>query len=90
MTERVRSRVQAAKMDFLQKVEDLSLLDKVKSTDIRQSLNIEPLLLRLEQWQLCWYGHVTRMSHERRAKQLKQLMDLLPRGLEPRGQLRTS
>ena len=38
MTKRVRSRVQAAEMFFLRKVIGLSLLDKVKSTDIRQSL----------------------------------------------------
>ena len=43
MTERVRSRVQAAEMG-------LSLLDKVKSTDICPSLNIEPLLLSIELW----------------------------------------
>ena len=55
MTERVRFRVQAAEMDFLLKVRSLSLLDKVKSTDIRQSLNIVPLLLRIEQSQLHWY-----------------------------------
>ena len=41
MTERVRSRVQVAEMGFLQKVRGLSLLDKVKITDIRQSLNIK-------------------------------------------------
>ena len=64
MTERVRSRVQAAEMDFLRKVRGLSLLYKVKSTDIRQSLNIEPLLLPIERPQLRWYDHVTRMSHE--------------------------
>ena len=57
MTERVRSRVQAAKTGFLQK--DLPLLDMVKSTNIRQSLDIEPLLLCIEQLQLHWYGHVT-------------------------------
>ena len=50
----------------------LYLLDKVKTTDICQSLNIEPL--RIEQSQLHWYGHVTQMSHERTAK---QLMDAL-------------
>ena len=63
MTERVRSRVQAAKMAFWRKLRGLSLLDKVKSTDIRQSLNIKPLLLRMEQSQLRWYGQVTRMFH---------------------------
>ena len=31
---------------FLRKVKGLSLLDKAKSIDICQSLNIEPLLLR--------------------------------------------
>ena len=59
MSERVRFQVQAAEMGFLRKVRGLSLLDKVKSTDIRQSLNIEPLLLHKEQSQLRWYGHVT-------------------------------
>ena len=41
MTERVKSRVQAAKMAFWRKLRGLFLLDKVKSTDIRQSLNIK-------------------------------------------------
>ena len=45
MTERVRFRVQAVEIGFLQKVRSLSLLDKIKSTDICESLNIEPLLL---------------------------------------------
>ena len=68
-------------MSFLRKVGGLSLLDKVKSSDIRQSLNIEPLLLRIERSQLRWYGHVTRMSNERTAK---ELMNVLPSGKRPR------
>ena len=86
MTERVRSRVQAAEMGFLRKVSGLSLLDKVKSTDICQSLDIEPLLLRIEQSQLRWYGYVTRMSHEQTAK---QLINVLSSGKRPRGRPRT-
>ena len=83
MTERVRSRVQAtAKMGFLQNVRGLSLLVKVKSTDIGQSLNIEPLLLRIERSQLRWYGDMTRISHEQTAKQLR---NALPSGKRPRG-----
>ena len=64
ITERVRSRVQAAEMDLLHKNRGLSLLNMVKSTNIGQSLNIEPLLLRIERSQLRWYGHVTPKSHE--------------------------
>ena len=60
--EKVRSRVQAAEMGFLRRISGSTLLDKVKSADIRESLNIESLLLRLERSQLRWYGHVTRMS----------------------------
>ena len=60
--------------------------DKVKSTYIGQYFNIEPLLLRLEQSQLCWCGHVTQMSHEQTAK---QIIDALPSGKRPRGRPRT-
>ena len=65
MNENVRSRVQAAEMRFLRRISSLTLLDKVKSADIRESLNIESLLLRLEISQLRWYGHVTRMHLEK-------------------------
>ena len=70
MNEKVRSRVQAAELRFLRRISGLTLLDKVKSADIRESLNIESLLLRQERLQLRWYGHVTRMSQERTAKKL--------------------
>ena len=86
MTERVRSRVQTAEMLNLRKVRGLSLLDKIKNTNIRQSLNIEPLLLRIERSQLRWYGHVTQMSHEQTAK---QLINAFPSGKMPRGRPRT-
>ena len=81
----MRLRVQAAEMSFLQKIRGLSLLDKVKSTDIYLFLNIKALLLRIEQLQLrCRL--VTRMSHERTAK---QLMDAIQSGKRPRGRPRT-
>ena len=54
----------------------MTLLNKVKSADIRESLNIESLLCRLEKSQLRWYGYakdvnaVPRMYQERTAKKL--------------------
>ena len=84
MSKSVRSRVQAAEIDFLRKVRGLSLLEKLKRTDIRQSLNIEPLLLCMKRLQLRWFGHVTRMFHGRAGK---PLMDALPSGEMPRGYL---
>ena len=40
MNEKVRSRVQAAGMGFLQRISGSTLLDKVKSAVIRESINI--------------------------------------------------
>ena len=42
MTERMRSEVQASKMRFLRRIEEVTLFNKVRSSEIRKSLNIEP------------------------------------------------
>ena len=44
ITKRVRSQVQASEMRFLRRIERVTLFDKVWSSEIRTSLNIEPLL----------------------------------------------
>ena len=65
MTKRVRSQAQVSKMRFLQKIEGVTLFNKVRSSEIRKSFNIEPLLLRIKRSQLRWFGHVSRMPQER-------------------------
>ena len=64
----MRSRIQAAEIEFLRRISGLTLFNQVKSVDIRESLNIESLLLRLEKSQLRWYEHVTRMSRKEHQK----------------------
>ncbi|KAK0152442.1 putative uncharacterized transposon-derived protein F52C9.6 [Merluccius polli] len=55
VTERTRSRVQAAKMNFLRRVAGLSLRDRVRSSVIREELGVDPLLLRyVERSQMRW------------------------------------
>ena len=49
MTDRVRSQVQASEMRFIRRIEEVALFNKVRSSEIRKSLNIEPLFLRLDQ-----------------------------------------
>uniref|UniRef100_A0A8C6Q6A0 Reverse transcriptase domain-containing protein n=1 Tax=Nothobranchius furzeri TaxID=105023 RepID=A0A8C6Q6A0_NOTFU len=61
MTERTRSRIQAAEMSFLRRVAGLSLRDRVRSSDIREGLGVEPLLLRIERSQMRWFGDLVRM-----------------------------
>ena len=65
MTERVQSQEQASEMRFLQKIEGVTVFNKVRSSEIRKSLNIEPLLLRIERSQLRWFGHVSRIPQEK-------------------------
>ena len=68
MTERMRSQVQASEMSLLQKIEGVTLFNKVRSSEIRKSLNTEPLLLRIERSQLRWFGYVSRMPQEKLPK----------------------
>jgi len=43
----MRSRIEAAEMSFRRRVAGLSLRHRVRSSDIRRELGVEPLLLRL-------------------------------------------
>ncbi|TWW73189.1 hypothetical protein D4764_15G0005830 [Takifugu flavidus] len=47
-----RLRIQAAEMSFLPREAGLSLRDRVRSSDIREELRVEPLLLHIERSQL--------------------------------------
>ena len=69
MTEGVRSQVQASELRFLQRTEGVALFNKVRSSKIQKSLNMEPLLLRIEVSQLRWFGHISRLLQERLPKQ---------------------
>ena len=45
------------------------MFEKHRNTAILESLDIEPLTLRIERSQLGWFGHLNRMSHKRLSKQ---------------------
>ncbi|MEJ4846145.1 hypothetical protein SKA08_15585, partial [Enterococcus faecium] len=86
VTERTRSRIQAAEMSFLRRVAGLSLRDRVRSSAIREGLRVEPLLLHIERSQLRWFGHLTRMPPGRL---LGEVFRACPTGRRPRGRPRT-
>ena len=86
MTERTRSRIQAAEMRFLRRVSGVSLRDRVRSSDIREGLGVEPLVLQIERSQLRWFGHLVRMPPDRLPKEVFQAR---PAGRRPRGRPRT-
>ena len=86
VTERTRSRIQAAEMGFLRRVAGLSLRDRVRSSVIRERLKVEPLLLRIERSQLRWFGHLVRMPPGRLPG---EVFWACPTGRRPRGRPRT-
>jgi len=74
MTERIRSQVQAFEMRFLRRIEGVTPLDKVRSSEIRKKISkrraaTSPNRIRIERFQLRWFGHVSRMPQERLPKQ---------------------
>ncbi|KAK3514900.1 hypothetical protein QTP70_034583, partial [Hemibagrus guttatus] len=86
MTERVRSRLQAAKTSFLRRVAGRSLRDRVRSSVTREELGVEPLLLHIERGQLRWLGHLFRMPPGRLPG---EVFRACPTGKRPRGRPRT-
>ena len=81
VTERIISQVESAEMRFLRRVRDMTLRSKVRSCEIRKALNAEPLL-RIERTQLHWFGHVTKMSQKKLAR---QTLLAAPKGTFPKG-----
>jgi len=73
-------------MSFLRRVAGLSLRDRVRSSDIRRELGVEPLLLRVERSQLRWFGYLIRMPPGRLPLEVFRTR---PTGRRPWGRPRT-
>ena len=86
MTERIRSRIQAAEMRFLRAVVGVTRRDRVRNTAVREELNVEQLLLRTERAMLQWFGHVARMSPRLRLP--RRALNAIPSGKRPLGRPR--
>lgn len=56
-----KNEIQAAEMRFLRRVAGIRLRNRVRSSDIRRELRVEPLLLSIERSQLRWFRHLVRM-----------------------------
>ncbi|KAK3566125.1 hypothetical protein QTP86_026019 [Hemibagrus guttatus] len=86
MTERIRSRIQAAEMSFLRSVAGHSLRDRVRSPVTQEELRVEPLLLHIERGQVRWLGHLFRMPP---GYLLGEVFRACPTGKKLRGRPRT-
>src|SRR6185436_1099244 len=69
MNQRQKSKIQAAEMRYLRRVEGITKMDKIRNEKIRNNLNIESIHNSVDKKQIAWYGHLVRMPEENQTKQ---------------------
>ena len=69
LTKSMKSKLQAMEMKYLRRVAGVTKMDKIRNTDIRQMLGVQPLIKVIEDRQLKWFGHLARLSNEIPVKQ---------------------
>ena len=83
LTKRTQEILRATEMDFWRRSAGISRRDRVRNERIRQVMKVEKDIVHdVMSRQLCWYGHVQRMSEERLPK---QVLDWVPPGKRRRG-----
>ena len=50
----------------------ITRLDRVRNVDARNELEMEPLIDKLEQGQLRWFGHLIRMKNDVPVKKVRE------------------
>ena len=66
--ERNKSRLQVSGMRYLRAAVELTRQESVRSKVIHEQCGMRPMLGRLGEKQLSWFGHMVRMSDEREVK----------------------
>lgn len=74
LTQKMKLRLEATEMKYLRRVKGVSLRDKIRSSQIRAELVINPVTSFIEQKQLTWWGHLLRMDQDRQAKRIWETM----------------
>ena len=85
LTEKTKSKIQAAEMKSLRLIKGVTKFDRLRNDDIRKELKVDSVLDIIERSRLRWYGHVKRMDEERYPK---KYLDWRPPGRRPVGRPR--
>ena len=85
LTEKLKSKIQAAEMRVLRLIFGVTKRERLRNTTIREALGVESVLLQIERCQLRWFGHVHRMPVYR---DVRRIMEWVPEGRRRRGRPR--
>ena len=66
----MKSRIQATNMKYLRRVLGKTRRDRIRNDVIRNELEVKPIIQKIEEQQLKWLGHLTRMNNNRPTKQV--------------------
>ena len=79
--------VNAVQMQTLKRIADKTRRDQIRNTRIREKLQQDPIVKRIQDQQLRWFGHVYRMEESRKTKQYTEAR---PQGRGPIERPRTT
>jgi hypothetical protein len=82
LTERQKSRLEAAEMRFRRSVAGYSLIDHTRNDDVREELQIIDINSRTKDYEIKWLQHLERMVQNRIPK---LLLNYKPRGRRDQG-----
>lgn len=85
LTQKNKSKVQAAEMKVLRLIKGVTRRDRIRNEDIRRELGLIAVTEVVERNQLRWYGHLMRMGEERLPR---QALEWIPQGRRPVGRPR--
>ena len=64
------SRITSTEMKYLRKCIGKTRRDRIRNCQIRNTLNQEPPIKRIETNVIRWFGHINRMDESRKPKQI--------------------
>ena len=70
LNETLRSKIQATEMRYLRKMKGITIMDKISNDKIREELEIESILEKVETQKLKWFGHIVRMCENKPTKNI--------------------
>ena len=65
LTTKTESKLQAAEMRVFRLIKGVTRRDRIRNVDVREELQVRPLLEETQRNKLRWFGHVKRMDTEK-------------------------